>query len=151
MDSIHEKLDNLFGPSVAALGCELWGLQYITGGKRHILRIYIEKEAGVQLDDCERVSRQLSSLLDVEDLIQAEYVLEVSSPGFDRPLFKLDHYERNVGHKVTLKLRMAFDGRRKFTGTLQGIEGEDIVLQVGDEEYLLPYPLIDKANVVPQY
>lgn len=151
MDSIRERLEKLMESPVSALGCELWGFQYITGGKRHVLRVFIEKESGVQLDDCERVSRQLSSVLDVEDLIKSEYVLEVSSPGFDRPLFKLTHYERNVGQKISVALRMAFEGRRKFTGVLKGVEGEDVVVQVDEEEYLLPYPLIEKANVVPQY
>ncbi len=151
MDSILESLEKLFEPAVSGLGCEFWGVQFNVGGKRAVLRVFIEKESGVELDDCERVSRHLSSLLDVENIIRSEYVLEVSSPGFDRQLFKLDHFERNIGAKVVVKLRTPFDGRRKFTGLLTAVEGEDIVLRIDEEEYLLPYPLVDKANVVPQY
>ncbi|TVZ40165.1 ribosome maturation factor RimP [Alteromonadaceae bacterium 2753L.S.0a.02] len=146
------QLEALIAPVVASLGCELWGLDYLVQGRRSMLRIYIDKEPdGVLVDDCERVSRQVSSVLDVEDPISGEYTLEVSSPGMDRPLYKLEQFEKYVGHKIALKLRVAFDGRRKFQGILKGIENEEIVLEVGEDEYLLPYELIDKANVVPQF
>jgi ribosome maturation factor RimP len=105
----------------------------------------------VGVEDCERVSRQVSSLLDVEDPIRSEYTLEVSSPGMDRPLFRLEQFQANVGERVALRLRQPFEGRRKFTGLLKTVENEEIVLEVDDEEYLLPYELIDKANVVPQF
>jgi len=89
--------------------------------------------------------------MDVEDPIAGEYALEVSSPGMDRPLYTLDQFERYAGHKVSLKLRMPFDGRRKFEGVLKGIEGSDVVIVVEDNEYLFPVDSIDKANVVPQF
>mgnify|MGYP000067757340 FL=1 len=89
--------------------------------------------------------------MDVEDPIAGEYALEVSSPGMDRPLYTLDQFERYAGHKVSLKLRMPFDGRRKFEGVLKGIEGNDVVMVVDDSEYLFPVDSIDKANVVPQF
>lgn len=151
MASIQERLTELFDPVVVALGCELWGVEYLTQGRRSLLRVYIDKEEGIGVEDCERVSRQVSSVLDVEDPIHTEYTLEVSSPGMDRPLFKLSQFESSVGEQVAVRLRQPFEGRRKFTGLLKGIENEEIVLEVDSEEYVLPYELIDKANIVPQF
>ncbi len=151
MASIQERLTELFEPVAAALGCELWGVEYMAQGRRALLRVYIDKEGGISVDDCERVSRQVSSVLDVEDPIQAEYTLEVSSPGMSRPLFKLEQFAVSVGEIVAVRLRLPFEGRRKFTGLLKGIEGDEIVLEVDNEEYVLPYELIDKANIVPQF
>jgi len=151
MASIQERLTQMFEPVAAALGCELWGVEYMTQGRRALLRVYIDKEDGVGVEDCERVSRQVSSVLDVEDPIQSEYTLEVSSPGMDRPLFKLKQFEASVGETVAVRLRLPFEGRRKFTGLLKGVENEEVVLEVDNEEYVLPYELIDKANIVPQF
>ena len=116
-----------------------------------MLRIYIDAEAGIDVEGCAKVSRQVSGVLDVEDPISGEYTLEVSSPGMDRPLFTLEQYKAYVGHVVQLKLRMPFDGRRNFKGVLSGIEDEDIVLIVDQDEYLLPIDHIEKANIVPQF
>lgn len=151
MASIQEYLHDLIEPVARSLSCELWGIEYRMQGRRALLRIFIDKEEGIAVEDCEKVSRQVSSVLDVEDPIRAEYTLEVSSPGMDRPLFKLDQYKKHLGDTVSLQLRMAFDGRRKFTGVLKNIENDEIVLEVGDEEYLLPFELIDKAKIVPQF
>lgn len=151
MASIQERLTEMFEPVATALGCELWGVEYMAQGRRALLRVYIEKEGGIGVDDCEKVSRQVSSVLDVEDPIQSEYTLEVSSPGMDRPLFKLEQFESNVGETIAVRLRLPFEGRRKFTGLLKGIENDEIVLEVDNEEYVLPYELVDKANIVPQF
>jgi len=151
MSAKLELLENLIAPVAESLGCELWGLDYITRPKSSLLRIYIDKESGIDVKDCERVSRQVSAVMDVEDPISGEYTLEVSSPGMDRPLFKLEHFAAYSGQNIKLKLRTAFEGRRKFSGLLKGVEDEDVVLQVDQEEYLLPYELIDKANVVPTF
>lgn len=151
MASIQERLTEMFEPVASALGCELWGVEYMAQGRRALLRVYIDKEGGIGVDDCEKVSRQVSSVLDVEDPIQSEYTLEVSSPGMDRPLFKLEQFQANVGETVAVRLRLPFEGRRKFTGLLKGIENDEIVLEVDNEEYVLPYELVDKANIVPQF
>ncbi|WP_370979972.1 ribosome maturation factor RimP [Agaribacterium sp. ZY112] len=151
MSSIQTELETLIEPVAEALGCELWGLEYQSHGKQIMLRIYIDKEGGIGLKDCESVSRQVSAVLDVEDPITGEYTLEVSSPGTDRPLYKLKHFEKYAGAKVRLRLRIAFEGQRKFSGLLKGVEGDEVVLQVDKEEYILPYELIDKANVVPTF
>lgn len=144
-------MQQLLEPVVTAMGCELWGIEYITGGHRHILRIFIDREEGVQLEDCERVSRQVGSVLDVEDPISSEYTLEVSSPGMDRPLYTLDQFRRYSGETVRLRLRSPYEGRRKFTGLLVGTEGDDVVIRCEAEEYLFPVESIDKANVVPRF
>lgn len=151
MASIQQKLVALLEPVAESLGCELWGVEFFSQGRRSLLRIYIDKADGISVEDCERVSRQASSVLDVEDPISSEYTLEVSSPGMDRPLFKLSHYLQSVGERVQVKLRMPFEGRRKFTGLLKGVEDEEVVLEVDNEEYVLPFESIDKANVIPQF
>ena len=144
------RIEALLAPTVSALGFELWGLEYLSQGRHTLLRLYIDGESGVTVDDCAEVSRHVSSVLDVEDPITGEYTLEVSSPGVDRLLFRLDHYPAYVGEWIELRLRVPFDGRRKFKGTLKGIEGEDVVLQIEDEEFLLPHDSIERAQVRPR-
>ena len=151
MAAVDSTLKALLQPVVEALDCELWGLQLEAGGKRKLLRIYIDREEGIGVEDCERVSRQSGAVLDVEDAISGEYVLEVSSPGMDRPLYELAQYERYIGEDVSLRLRFAYDGRRNFKGRLVGVDGDEIILVVADTEYLFPVEGIDKANVVPRF
>ncbi|MFL0810353.1 MAG: ribosome maturation factor RimP [Agarilytica sp.] len=152
MAGMQSQLESIVEPAVDALGCELWGLELFIQGKKSRLRVYIDKKPdGVLIEDCEAVSRQISSVLDVEDPIRTEYTLEVSSPGMDCRLFKLSQYQEFVGQKLAIKLRVAFDGRKNFTGILKGLEDDEVVLEVEKEEYLLPYELIDRANVVPTF
>ena len=151
MSGKQRLLDEMIRPVVEGLGFEFWGMEFVSQGKHSVLRVFIDSENGIMLEDCEVVSRQVSGVMDVEDPIAGEYALEVSSPGMDRPLYTLDQFERYAGHKVSLKLRMPFDGRRKFEGVLKGIEGSDVVIVVEDSEYLFPVDSIDKANVVPQF
>lgn len=147
MSSREETLRQLLQPTVEALGFELWGVEHLSQGRHSVLRLYIDSDAGISVDDCARVSSQVGSVLDVEDPITGDYTLEVSSPGLDRRLFDLAQYDRFRGETVDLKLRVPFDGRRRFRGTLKGIEGEDVVVRVDDHEYLLPFDQIDKARV----
>jgi ribosome maturation factor RimP len=144
-------LHELIEPVVQGLDLELWGIEYNAAGKTSMLRIYIDSPNGVSVDDCARVSHQVSGVMDVEDPITENYTLEVSSPGMDRPLYTLAQYEEFVGHVIQLRLRSPFEGRRKFKGILNGVEGEDVLLVVDNTEYLLPLDLIDRANVVPQF
>lgn len=152
MATKEETLKAMIAPVVEALGCEFWGLEYLSSGRLALLRIYIDRaEEGVTVEDCEKVSRQVSSLMDVEDPISGEYTLEVSSPGLERPLYNLEQFQRYVGEDVALKLRFPYEGRRKFKGRLNGVEGEDILLVVDDHEYLFPVDSVEKANVVPRF
>jgi ribosome maturation factor RimP len=146
-----EQLQALLGPVVEALGYQCWGIEFISQGRHSLLRIYIDHPNGILVDDCEKVSRQISGVLDVEDPISSEYTLEVSSPGMDRPLFTIEQYAAHVGEQVKIKLRAPFEGRRNFQGLLQGIEDQDVVIRVEEHEYLLPIDLIDKANIIPRF
>jgi len=148
MSAREDRLTELLAPTVEALGFELWGLENLTQGKHSMLRIYIESENGVQVDDCARVSEQVGAVLDVEEPISGEYVLEVSSPGIDRRLFRLDQYAAYAGEEIEVRLRRPFEGRRKFKGILRGTEESDVVVLVDDHEYLLPFGDIDKAQLV---
>ena len=150
MATKDQQITELLGSTVDALGFELWGVEYLSQGRHSLLRVYIDAETGITVDDCARVSEQISSVLDVEEPISGEYTLEVSSPGMDRLLFRLDQYPGYVGEMVELRLRAPFEGRRKFKGVLTGIEGEDVVIRVDDHEYLLPHSAIDKARIQPR-
>lgn len=145
------RLTEMLAPVVESMGFVFWGLEYLSQGKHTTLRIYIDHADGITVDHCADVSRQVSSVLDVEDPIAQDYTLEVSSPGMDRPLFRLEQYQESIGEIIELRLRMPFDGRRKFKGQLRGIEQEDIVLLVDNHEYLLPVELIEKAHIVPNF
>jgi len=142
------ELEELLKPVVVAMGCELWGLEYLPQRNRAILRVFVDSADGVTLDDCEKISRQVSSVLDVEDPITVAYTLEVSSPGLDRPLYRLAQYRQFAGEGVSLRLRFPYEGRRNFKGRLQAVEGEDVVIICGDEEYLFPIDAIEKANII---
>lgn len=147
---IKERLDSLIEPVVTALGCELWGIEFLPRGGHSLLKIYIDSKDGVKITDCERVSRQVSSLLDVEDAVQGKYTLEVSSPGIDRRLFNLSQYPEFIGEEVKIVLHLPFEGRRRFTGQLCGIENDEVIIRDQQEEYLLPFDAIERVNVVPQ-
>ncbi|MBY6192277.1 ribosome maturation factor RimP [Marinobacter nauticus] len=152
MSAKLKQLEDILRPVVEGLGYEFWGIEFRSHGHHSKLRVFIDDaENGIAIDDCEKVSRQVSGVMDVEDPIQTEYTLEVSSPGMDRPLFRLEQYEAFIGHKVQIKLRMAFEGRRKFQGLIKGVEGDDVVVVVDDHEYLLPFDSIEKANIVPVF
>ena len=150
----QSQLDALIGPVVESLGYQLWGIEFkAQGRKQSMLRIYIDaqdKEQGIQLDDCEKVSRQISGVLDVEDPITEEYTLEVSSPGVDRLLFTLEQYVAWAGAEVNVRLRVPFEGRRKYRGVVRGVEDHDVILIVDDHEFLFPIDSIDKAQVIPK-
>ncbi|AKT32293.1 ribosome maturation factor RimP [Pseudomonas syringae pv. actinidiae] len=151
MSSKLEQLQGLLAPVVVALGYQCWGIDFSSQGKHSVLRIYIDKEGGVLVDDCAIVSRQISGVLDVEDPISTEYTLEVSSPGMERPLFTIEQFASYAGEQVRIKLRSPFEGRRTFQGLLRGVEEQDVVVQVEDHEFLLPIDLIDKANIIPTF
>jgi ribosome maturation factor RimP len=147
----EQQLQVILAPAVTALGYEFWGLEYLTHARQAVLRVFIDSPNGITVEDCAKVSRQLSAVLDVEDPISIEYALEVSSPGMDRPLFTLEQYQRYVGQHVKIRLRAPFEGRRNFSGRLVGVETEDVVVVVDDHEFLLPIEMIDKAELVPQF
>ncbi|MCY1458852.1 Ribosome maturation factor RimP [compost metagenome] len=141
----------MLAPVVEALGYQCWGIEFLSQGRHSLLRVYIDHENGILVDDCEKVSRQISGVLDVEDPISSEYTLEVSSPGMDRPLFTLEQFAAHAGELVKIKLRSPFEGRRNFQGLLRGVEEQDVVVLIEDREFLLPIESIDKANIIPRF
>jgi len=148
---IPAQIQAVISPVVESLDCELVGIEYGRQGNRGLLRVYIDKENGVDVNDCQRVSHQLSGVLDVEDVIQGQYQLEVSSPGLDRPLFTLEDFKRFAGHKVKLKLVTPMNGQRKFRGTLQGVENEQVIVNIGENELVVALGAIDKANLIAEF
>lgn len=145
--------DKVQGPIEAAvrgLGYELVGVEYLPQGAHSLLRVYIDTPEGVTVDDCERVSHQVSGALDVEDPIHGQYVLEVSSPGLDRPLFTEEHYRRFAGSRIKMRLSPPLDGRRNFTGVLKGIRDGKVVLVHEDGEWELPLDHVEQARLIPE-
>ncbi len=151
MATLEQKLQDLLQGSVEDLGCELWGIECQRVGRYLTVRLFIDKEGGVTVDDCADVSRQVSAVLDVEDPIADKYNLEVSSPGLDRPLFTLAQYTRYVGQEIVVHLRIPVADRRKWQGELTKIENDMITLIVDKQEQVLAFGNIQKANVVPKF
>lgn len=157
------SLQKLIEPAIAVLGYELVGTEYLPQGKHSLLRIYIDTPDGITVEDCERVSHQVSGLLDVEDSIQGQYTLEVSSPGLDRPLFKIEHFDRFIGQQIKVRLKMPLNGQgsgqRNFTGKLLGTRDGAVLMQadMGEgsgeavQELALPLEKIEAARLVPVF
>jgi len=145
-----EELIALLEPTVERLGYELTDLEVRLGGKHGLLRLFIDKPDGIGLADCEKVSLAVSALLDIEDPVPGQYELEVSSPGFDRKLTKLEHFRRFEGENVKVKMRFPIAGRRRFRGTLVSSDDENIVVDVDGESHTLPVAKIDTARLVPE-
>ncbi|MFQ6007300.1 MAG: ribosome maturation factor RimP [Woeseia sp.] len=144
-----EEMMALLVPAVESLGYELSDLEVKLGGKSGVVRLFIDKPGGVGLEDCERVSRQISALLDVEDPVPGRYVLEVSSPGLDRRLTKVEHFQRFMGEDVLVKMRFPVAGRRNFRGALRAADEESIEVEVDGESHRLPIATIASARLVP--
>lgn len=146
---MKQQLIQLIQPQIEMMGFEFVGLQYFTQGKRNTLRIYIDHSDGINIEHCTQVSHQVSGILDVEDPINAEYHLEVSSPGLDRPLFNIQHYKKFTGKKVKLKLLFPIDGQRKFQGEIKQVADKTIHLLTEEKEITLSMNEIEKANLIP--
>ena len=144
-----DELAKLLEPTVERLGYELVDLEVRLGGKGGLVRVFIDKPDGIDLDDCETVSRAVSALLDVEDPVPGNYNLEVSSPGLDRKLTKVEHFQRFEGETVKVQMRFPIEGRRRFRGTLVSSDDENIVVEVDGESHSLPLKTIDTARLVP--
>jgi ribosome maturation factor RimP len=146
---LREKLIALIEPLLGQLGYELVDLEYAPGRTRAVLRVFIDRPSGVGLDDCERASHELSALLDVEDPVPVGYTLEVSSPGLDRVLRTPAHFQRFVGERIWLELRVARDGRRRYTGRLETLSAEGIELNVDGATVRVPFNEISRARLAP--
>jgi len=145
----RDELIKLLEPAIENLGYELADLQVKTGGPDGVLRLFIDKAEGIGIEDCELVSRQVSAILDVEDPIQGNYSLEVSSPGLDRTLTKPSHFKRFMGQDVRVKLRFPLSGRRNYRGALKSVDDEKIEVEVDGESFSLPIATIESARLIP--
>jgi len=146
---LRDRLVALIEPLLAQLGYELVELEYAAGRSSGVVRIFIDKADGIRVEDCERVSREISALFDVEDPIPNAYRLEVSSPGFDRVLRTKPHFERFTGERVFVELKAPRDGRKRFTGMLRAVEDAGIELEIDRQMVNLPFAEIGKARLAP--
>jgi len=149
-DPLH--IGDMLEPGISSMGYELVGIEFQTGGKGGgLLRVYIDSAQGITADDCQKVSYQVSGVLDVEDPIPGHYTLEISSPGLDRLLFRPRDFERFAGHLIRLRTAYPIEGQRKFKGRLKGMQGNNVVFEQDDMEISLPFDQIDMARLVPEY
>ena len=142
-------LEKMLQPAIERLGYELSDLEVRFGGNNGVVRIFIDKPGGIDLDDCKKVSLTVSALLDVDDPLPGQYQLEVSSPGLDRKLTKSAHFQRFNGEIVKVQMRLPIQGRKRFRGTLVASDDENIVVEVDGESHTLPMATIDTARLVP--
>ena len=148
---IQLELEELAETLVISEGMELVDLEYRRQGPRWLLRLFIDKEGGVTVDDCANISRQFGDLLDAKDIVPQTYVLEVSSPGLNRPIKKKEDFRRFAGRKVQLRLVSPLEGRRKIVGDLVGIENEKVIVTAAEGRCSIALEDIDRANLVYEF
>lgn len=148
MNKKHNALTQMIQPVVTGMGYELVGIDYFIQGKHSLLRVYVDNDHGITVDDCERISRQLNALLDVENPIAHQYTLEVSSPGLNRPLFTLDHFKKQIGKSVAIQTREPIQAQKNFKGTLQEVQADKIILFCENKCIELPLNSIQKAHLI---
>lgn len=155
MRKLDPVMDDRLKALINSMGYDFVGAESQPQGSLMLFRIFIDSldtapQKGVTVEDCSKVSRQVRAMLDVEEFMQGRYLLEVSSPGIDRPLFELAHFLKVVGSRVNIQLYAPIEGRRKFKGLLVRIEGEDMYLLVDDAELeiKLPFSAVEKANLI---
>ncbi len=149
MFSVSPQLQATVQEVVESLGFNFWGVQWVTRGS--VLRVFIDAASGIQVDDCAAVSRQLSAVLDVEEPSDARYILEVSSPGLDRPIFTPAQFAALCGSAVRIRLRTPIDGRHKWQGRLIQVVDEQITLQTADTILTCQFDQIETARIVPDF
>lgn len=150
MTSKEQALEALLASTVEGLGCEIWGVEYRPWGRRRAtLKLFIDAAAGITIEHCERVSRQVSALLDVEEPIAGAYRLEVSSPGLDRTLYRREHFEASIGEQVAVQLAVPIGARRRIEGALLGVEEDAVVLRERDGKTAVPFGQIQRCRLVP--
>jgi ribosome maturation factor RimP len=147
---MRDALLGMLEPVVEGRGFELVDLEFAPSGRGGVLRLFIDSAAGVTVDDCADVSHAVSEALEVEDPVPGQYTLEVSSPGFDRILRKLAHFERFVGERVFVELKLPLNGRRRFAGKLVRVAPQSVLVEVDGQEYELPMDRIHKARLKPE-
>ncbi len=147
-ESVLKEIERLIEPVLAEMGIELVDMEYRSGQGRRVLSIYADRPTGINLDDCAMVSREIGNLLDVKDLLQHHYVLEVSSPGLNRPLKREKDFLRAIGQKIKVKTAVPLKGRKNFSGVLQSFENGTLQLKLDDTVVRISKESVNKANLV---
>jgi ribosome maturation factor RimP len=147
----QDKLSELLAPTIEDLGYRFWGLEYQVRKVDALLRVYIDHENGISVDDCANVSHEISGILDVEEPITMAYILEVSSPGMDRILFNVEQFAEYAGKEVKIKLNQMVEGRRKIKGKILSTDGENITIGMEDGEITIEFDQIMRARVNPVF
>ncbi len=148
MRRVSPGIETVIEPVVSGLGYEYVGAQFGQAENGQTLRVFIDTENGVVVEDCVAVSKQLSAVLDVEDTIKSAYQLEVSSPGIDRPLFTVNQFTEQKNEVVKVKMAVAVDGRRNFKGRLVDVENDAAIVEVDGIDYALPVSDVEEAHLV---
>jgi ribosome maturation factor RimP len=148
---VTKRVADLLEPILDEMGFELVDVEYLSSYGKWVLRLYIDKETGVTIDDCVSVSREIGDLIDVKEMVTHEYTLEVSSPGIDRPLRKEKDFVGAVGKKVKVRMIKPMNGRRSFTGYLKDFENGTLYVEMEEEPVALPWAEVDKANLVYEF
>lgn len=143
-----DGLEALFEPIVQGFGFDLWGVQLRSSDNHAHVKIFIDHEDGITVDNCSDVSHQISGIMDVEDPISVAYTLEVSSPGLDRPLIRRKHFEKYVGKEIKVRLGWPVQERRNFLGTLTKLDEENITMMVEGELIEFPFNAVKRANLI---
>ena len=142
-----EKIRQLVEPVITADGRELIEAEYRREAMGWVLRLFVDQEGGITVDDCAQISRVIGDLLDVADLIQTPYHLEVSSPGLNRPLRKPEHFQSAIGKMIDVRTTAPLDGRRRFKGLLKDISAEQIQMECDGHPYTVPLLLLERARL----
>lgn len=152
MRKIDPELNERLVKLISSMGYEFVGCEQVPQGRQFVFRIYVDRPNGITVGDCSLISRQVSAMLDVVDVFQGRYTLEVSSPGLDRPLFEIEHFRQFVGKKVKIRLGIPVNQRRQYKGILQQVVGEDIYLKLDDtdEEVKFSFDNIEKAHLISE-
>ncbi len=148
MASVADRVFDLILDTVEGEGCYLWDVRFIKEGSTYYLRVFIDKDDGVSIDDCVNVSHAIDPVLDESDPIDKSYCLEVCSPGIERELSRDFHFEAAIGCGVKLKLFKALDGKKEFSGRLEAFENGEISLKVGEELLKFPRSTVSKSNII---
>ena len=145
---MQNRLNEIVKNTVEGLDFELWGYEYRPHSESALLRIFIEKDGGIAVEDCAQVSRQIGAVLDVENIIPVAYILEVSSPGMDRVLFSAEQYQDYIGDTLKVRTRTPIEERRNFKGSLVQANETTVTIKVDNQEFDIPFETIDRARLV---
>ena len=144
---MKNEITDIIKPTIISMGYELWGLSIGQQNNSLKFTLYIDSENGINIDDCVKVSNQVSHILDIDDEFNAEYILEVSSPGFDRVLITQDHFEKYINEKVKMKLKWLVQNRKNIKGLITSVTSEHVVISDDKDNYEIKYDSIDSARL----